>query len=115
MTTEQKLYAQCLNLIPDERPAFIKLHVLSGLTAEGFWRYTCGHKPNKPNRTAILALQDYRCALCKQPPTGRVCLDRTGQMVCNQCNQLLAAWRPAQARGVGEAELVAFENNTDTE
>jgi len=126
--SEQELYAQCLKLIPDKRPAFIRLHTPSGLTAEGFWRYTRNPKrrtsvskakTKQHNRATILATQGYRCALCKQLAEGRVVyLDKTGQVVCGQCNQLLAAWRPAQTRGVTEAGLVAFEEagaNTETD
>lgn len=118
LTQQQKqLCAEAAELPKDKLVSFLEKHALTG----GPWFYYNDNRRKLRKRktrtrqyrvrTAILARQRGRCALCDTDitPDARCCLDRTGKVVCGRCNQYLNAWRRLRADGIGEQDTVRFD------
>jgi hypothetical protein len=93
------------------------------ITGEQVWRYGQTHKDTeltrakkKKARVRVLVAQSGACALCEtQIGVGRrSCLDRTGKVLCCQCNQFLTRYRKLRAGGVECLDMEEFAGSGET-
>ena len=69
-------------------------------------------KGSKTDKKKLLILQDGRCAHCSETISGteQVCFDKqVKKIVCRTCMTYLSFRRKLRAKGITEADTVAFE------